>query len=365
MASPPTPQPLSFLEKVDLLAGQLSIVGSALWTVVTGVFRGNSYPKEYKLHVLHSIVRKLVSRLSGRQMQALTPSTSRGYEIFMKGQRLQPETVALQHGAAGHWIGNKDAKKVVIYYHGGGFVLSAVPAHFSFYNQLISSLNATGHDVSLFFVSYTLAPTAIYPTQLRQAISALRYILTETGRSPSDILLAGDSAGGNLALSTLLHLTHPNPAIEPLEVSGPLAGVAAFAPWVSFSMDGPSMRDNKFKDCIPPDIQQMWAPQYLRGLDGDGKEKERQGDAWSEPCRAPLEWWVGAKAEEILFLAGRDEVLFSAIDGFVERFKTVFPKTTYFIGYGESHVAPVYSSHVLGRETQQGGELQRWLGSRL
>ena len=83
------------------------------------------------------------------------------------------------------------------------------------------------------------------------------------------------------------------------------------------------MRDNKFKDCIPPDIQLMWAPQSLRGL--DVKDKEKQGDAWSEPCRAPLEWWAGAKAEEILFLAGRDEVLFSAIDGFVERFKVGFP----------------------------------------
>lgn len=111
-------------------------------------------------------------------------------------------------------------------------------------------------------------------------------------------------------------------------MSGPLAGVAAFAPWVNFGTDGASMRDNKFKDCIPPDIQLMWAPQYLRGL--DGKDKEKQGDAWSEPCRAPLEWWVGAKAEEILFLAGRDEVLFSAIDGFVERFKVGFPSLFLF-----------------------------------
>jgi hypothetical protein len=45
-------------------------------------------------------------------------ATIQGYETYMKGHNLTPETVTLNHGATGLWIGDKDAKDVVVYYHG-------------------------------------------------------------------------------------------------------------------------------------------------------------------------------------------------------------------------------------------------------
>lgn len=36
----------------------------------------------------------------------------------MKKRNLTPETIQLPHGAEGNWLGNKDAKKVIVYYHG-------------------------------------------------------------------------------------------------------------------------------------------------------------------------------------------------------------------------------------------------------
>lgn len=250
----------------------------------------------------------------------------------MKGKSLQPDTVTLPHGAKGHWIGNKNAKKVIVYYHGkapdhpicpqpnptnphpgGGFALSGGEGHFTFYNGLIESLNANGHDVALFFLSYTLTPHASYPTQLRQAVEALRYILISTPRTPADVIVGGDSAGGNLALAVLLHLTHPHPEIEPLAADlAPLAGVVAFAPWANFAVDGPSMQKNRYKDVIPPEALVNWSRAYLAG---------KTADAWSEPNRAPLEWWKGAKAEHVLILAGGDEILFSPIDDFAKKFQ--------------------------------------------
>ncbi|GES59241.1 alpha/beta hydrolase fold protein [Aspergillus terreus] len=356
MASNEQP-PLSFWERADLYPGQLSVMGAALYSAFTGVFRGSSGSREYKLHVANAAVRKLVTRLSSRQLQALAPSTEQAYELFMKSKGLHPETVTLAHGAKGHWIGNPNAKKVIIYYHGGGFALSGSDGHFDFYSGLIESLNANGHDVALFFLSYALTPHAAYPTQLRQAVEALRHILTQTARGPGDVIVAGDSAGGNLALATLLHLTHPHPAIEPLAAdTAPLAGVVAFAPWVNFATDGASMQANRYKDVIPPEALAYWSREYLAG---------GTSDAWSEPNTAPLGWWEGAKAEHVLILAGEDEILFSAIDDFAKKFQTVVPNTTYVVGYGETHVAPVYSGRILGKETQQGRELQRWLGPRL
>ncbi|KAB8237401.1 hypothetical protein ETB97_001384 [Aspergillus alliaceus] len=351
------PQSLSLWEKVDLIPGQLAVLGSVLYTAVTGIFRGESGAKEYALHIGNAAIRKMLDRFSVAQLQYLSGPTNSIYETSLNKKGHQPETVPLKHGAQGHWIGNKNAKNVIIYYHGGGFALACAPGHITFYNTLINTLNAEGHDIALFLLTYTLTPHAVYPTQLRQAVEALRYILTDTHRDPSTVIVGGDSAGGNLALAVLLHLSHPHPEITPLGDIAPLAGVFAFAPWVSFAHEGVSMRENRGKDVIGAEVLDSWSTVYLG-------EQGTEGDAWSEPNRAPGEWWRGAKVKEVLFLAGRDEVLFDRIDAFVEKFRAVVPNTTYVVAHGETHVAPVYGASFL-RETQQGSGLREWLRSRL
>lgn len=195
---------------------------------------------------------------------------------------------------------------------GGGFALAASAGHFDFLGNLLAALNANGHDISIFFLAYSLTPSASYPIQLREAVESLRYILNDTNRDPSNVMLGGDSAGGNLALAVLLHLTHPHPEIDPLPISKPLRGVFAFAPWVSFRADWPSLEQNRYKDIIPKEALSTWSRDYLNG---------KEGDPWSEPSRAPTEWWKGAMAEQVLVLAGGGEILLSAIEEFVERFK--------------------------------------------
>lgn len=211
---------------------------------------------------------------------------------------------------------------------GGGFALAASAGHFDFLNNLISALNANGHDISLFFLAYSLAPGASYPTQLRQSVESLRYILHTTNRDPSQVMIGGDSAGGNLALAVLLHLTHPHPEIEPLHLPKPLRGVFAFAPWVSFRRDWPSLESNRYKDIIPKEGLEVWAKSYLNG--------KSEGDSWSEPFLAPTEWWRGALAEQVLVLAGGDEILLNAVEEFVERFKVCFPCSVWCI-FGNVH----------------------------
>ncbi|PLB43513.1 alpha/beta hydrolase fold protein [Aspergillus steynii IBT 23096] len=349
---------LSLWERVDLFISQLSAFGSVLCRALTGVFRGQSGAKTYKLHVGNSLIRAFGSRLSPRQFQHVYPPTKSAYETFMKSKGIEPESVTLNDGATAHWIGNKNAKNVVVYYHGGGFVIPAADGHFEFFTSLVARLNAANHDVAIFFLAYTLAPQEIYPVQLRQSADALRYILTETGRSPSNVVVGGDSAGGNLALALLLHLSHPHPDIEPLghALSSPLAGVVGFAPWVDFGVDGPTIQQNRDKDMIPEIALVNWSREYLGG---------KEGDEWSEPNRAPVEWWRDAreKTQRLLFLTGNDEILFSAIDAFVKKVQTVVPDATYVVGHRETHVAPVYSGQFLNEETQQGKALESWLAA--
>jgi acetyl esterase/lipase len=301
-------------------------------------------------------IRRMCDRTSDRQKQTMNPPTTSVYMSTMQKRGLQPEIVSLPHNTEGFWLGNKNAKNVVIYFHGGGFALPAVPSHFDFWLDLLQVVNDNGHDIAVFFPRYTLTPYGTYPTQLRQVTGALRYILNETGRSPSNVIVGGDSAGGNLAMATLLHLSHPHPEIEPISLSEPLAGVFGYAPWINFSNAGPSFKDNEWKDILTPSVLKGWSASYLGG---------QVSDNWNEPDRAPAEWWQDAKTERILILAGSDEILLSPIEQFANKVKSAFPNTTYVVGYDESHDASFYVDAGSKEGTQTGRELRRWITSRL
>jgi len=127
------------------------------------------------------------------------------------------------------------------------------------------------------------------------------------------VFIGGDSAGGNLALAVLLHLTHPQPDIEPLEISHPLAGIFAIAPWGCLRFDGlPSEKENRRKDLFLKQAGDKWAKAYLNS---------RLPDSWSNPFLAPDEWWCGIQVKHVLILAGSEEILLSQIEHFVPKLK--------------------------------------------
>ncbi|KAK2801410.1 hypothetical protein FQN51_005304 [Onygenales sp. PD_10] len=351
------PPQLTVLERLDLFHANLSLIATAIYASLTGVFRGKDGSKYYKRHVGHAIMRTALPRLSTRQNQYLSPSTDKTYEAFAKSKGFSPETIKLEHGGLGHWIGNKDAKNVLIYFHGGGFSVSAGIAYYQVFSEIINTLNAEGKDIALFFLTYTLTPHAIYPTQLKQAVAAVRYITDKTPRNPSNVFLGGDSAGGNLVLGILSHISHPHKAIEPLEVSEPFAGALAISPWVSFSLDFPSVKYNQYKDMLSREILQRWSSQYIADLESDN---------YLEPLRAPAEWWKDIMVKDVLIVTGSDDLFVSAITEFVEKFKTAFPSITFVIGPDEPHDGPIICRTIGDKtETVQGKAFSTFLSSRL
>lgn len=78
---------------------------------------------------------------------------------------------------------------------GGGYTIAADPAHLTFASVLIENAKAAGKDLCVLFLAYTLAPHACYPRQLQQGVEILRYTLDELARSPTNIMIGGDSAG--------------------------------------------------------------------------------------------------------------------------------------------------------------------------
>jgi acetyl esterase/lipase len=133
---------------------------------------------------------------------------------------LHHEIDGLSQDANLHWLADRPGKdsKVVLYFHGGGYNMSA-----DGYHVVSASMCASKANASLAMLEYTLAPKAHFPTQLIQAVEALKYVLSIT--SPSKVIITGDSAGGHLALSLLSHLMHPSQSLQALSLSENLGGI--------------------------------------------------------------------------------------------------------------------------------------------
>lgn len=126
-------------------------------------------------------------------------------------------------------------------------------------------------------------------------------------------MLAGDSAGANLVLGILSHLSHPHPSVAPLEISAPLRGIILLGPWTSFDNEGwESVKYNKYKDVVSAACADLWSSNFLGG---------KPRDQYNEPIAAGAEWWRGLKAEEVLVVAGGDEILLDSIKTFEGKLK--------------------------------------------
>lgn len=93
---------------------------------------------------------------------------------------------------------------LVIYLHGGGFVLCSLDTH-----DRLMRLLALDSDAAVIGVDYRLAPEYPFPAPLDDCVAAIRWIRAEAaglGTDPDRVVLAGDSAGANLALASLLEL---------------------------------------------------------------------------------------------------------------------------------------------------------------
>ena len=88
---------------------------------------------------------------------------------------------------------------VVMYFHGGGWVLGGFDTH----ERLVREL-ANGAHAAIVFVNYTPSPEAKYPVSLEQAYAATKWV-AQNGQTinvnSSNLALVGDSVGGNMAIA--------------------------------------------------------------------------------------------------------------------------------------------------------------------
>lgn len=156
------------------------------------------------------------------------------------------------------------------------------------------------------------------------------------------VVIAGDSAGGNLASALLLHLAYPHPSglVPQINLSSQLLGVLLISPWISFATSSPSFQKNAQSDYITSKAIKRASEAYL----GVGYHH----DDYTQPINAPFESWERVADHvvgEVMIWAGGGEVLIDEISEFARVLKKVLMEED--VGATES---------VLGVHPLQGGE---------
>ncbi|KAI0812923.1 alpha/beta-hydrolase [Xylaria sp. FL0064] len=315
----PSEPKLRVLEVAHLGYTLLKTISVASLALVTAPFRGQSGHQLYFKHVAHTALRTLNGNATAREIQAMNPSSVEAYRSFAIAHGFEPNIIDLP-ATSGKllWLGNPKASNVLIFFHGGGYVYPAT-------TQLqwcwdLKERSNLRTDLAVAFLAYSLAPSAQYPVQLSEAVDLLRYLTGKEGKNPSKIVIAGDSAGGQLGLGVVSHLLHPHPSIEPLMLSSPLAGLALVSPWTGPTVTAAeSAKRNAHRDVVNKAILEKWGA-YAVG--------SATQDEYNAPLTANQDWWSGilTVVKAILVIGGTSEVLFDDITAFVDKLKPSVPE---------------------------------------
>jgi acetyl esterase/lipase len=230
-----------------------------------------------------------------------------------KGCERRPVDV---NGVAAEWfVPAASAEGVVLYLHGGAYVLGSVASHGEFLTRLANTTKAT-----ILAINYRLAPEHPFPAALEDTVSAYRWLLAQ-GLSPSELMLAGDSAGGGLAISALIALRDDGAPLP--------AGAICISPWVDLALTGASVSRKARLDPI-------LTPASLR----NSARLYAAGHALTSPMISPLYAALDG-LPPLMILAGTDEVLEDDAIRIAEKARQAGVAVTLEDWEGMFHVFPI------------------------
>lgn len=130
---------------------------------------------------------------------------------------------------------NPNTEKIILQLHGGGYIGAMRNA----YRMFAGLYNEVSKGMSVLTIDYRVAPEHPYPAALEDAVAAYRFLLDQ-GWFSDQIILAGDSAGGGLAMA-LCHYIKDHGMQLP-------CGIVAMSPWTDLTASGESYHTNYERD---------------------------------------------------------------------------------------------------------------------
>ncbi|HYV15344.1 MAG TPA: alpha/beta hydrolase [Conexibacter sp.] len=268
-------------------------------------------------------------RMTPRGVRLLQQVTEPGRRVPMLGGTLVGRTHVA--GCRAEWVRGPRAQRpqsaaptdaaAILYLHGGGYVFGSPRTH----RNLVSRIShVTG--LPALSLDYRLPPVATLPAPIEDALGAYRHLL-DAGHAASRIVVAGDSAGGNLALALALHAAEqdlPRPA-----------ALILLSPWADLTHSGASFTANALLDpFLPPIALRRAARTALGGADAAD---------WriASPLFAPDELWP--QLPPTLIQVGSTEILHDDGVRVADRLTTAGVPAELHVFERQPHVPPLWT----------------------
>src|SRR3984957_4701776 len=233
-----------------------------------------------------------------------------------------PDDVAVTDATAGgvpaHWLAapGTDAGRVLLFLHGGGFEFGSVRSD----GELAARLGRAA-GMRVLFPEYRLAPEHHFPAAIDDVVAAWRWLRADQGLDAGSIAVAGDSAGGGLAVALLVAIRDAGEALP--------AAAVLMSPTVDLTSSGASMTERVDQDPLStPGLLRQFAADYLAGADP------------RTPLASPL-FASLAGLPPLLVLVGTSDLLLSDSERLAAAADQAGVDVTLEIGEGLPHVYPL------------------------
>ncbi|PRP90944.1 Monoterpene epsilon-lactone hydrolase [Enhygromyxa salina] len=240
----------------------------------------------------------------------------------MGAEAEMPAGVAVERGTVAEvpveWLTpTNEATRVVLHLHGGGFALGSCQSH-----RALAARIGVASKARVVVPDYRLAPENPFPAGLDDVVEVYAALLAD-GLRAEQIVVSGDSAGGNLALSTLLRA-----AARGLPMP---RAVVLLSPWTDLTLTGESLETRAAVDpWLQPEMLEPMRETYLGG-----------GDP-ADPFASPL-WGDLSLFPPTLVHVGDHEILLSDSQRLVERAAAAGVDVELHVGQELWHVWHLFS----------------------
>lgn len=214
-----------------------------------------------------------------------------------------------------------DPNRIVLYFHGGGYVMGSIPSYREFAGRIS---RAAGARVLL--ADYRLAPENKFPAAVDDAVVVCRWLARRAG-GLERVVVAGDSAGGGLSLSMMVAMRDAGDALP--------AGAVCISPSTDLAKTGESIRARAHMDplCSVPSTF-AHALRYL-GDDGDPKH----------PLASPL--YADLKGlPPLMIMVGTHEILYDDSTRVAEKARAAGVDVTLEVAQDMIHIWPYFAAIV-------------------
>jgi epsilon-lactone hydrolase len=191
------------------------------------------------------------------------PTLDERRAAFTPGDRLHPlpddvrVTEVDAGGVPAHWLAapGADTGRVLLFLHGGGYELGSLRSD----GELAARLGLAS-GMRVLFPEYRLAPEHPFPAAVDDVLAAWRWLRADQDLAAASMAVAGDSAGGGLAVALLVATRDAGEALP--------AAAVLMSPTVDLTSSGDSMTERADQDPIStPAMLREFAADYLAGAD--------------------------------------------------------------------------------------------------